>query len=465
MQNNNKLIGTIDPQAQLSLRVSQRHFSDLELLAQYGWVGNGFRQILGNRHINEILKTSGVDELAIDGEGVHGLEKVPEGERHVLEELLLGRYERSERLVKAVNQGDFNTLDAINMGVVKGLGLAIVVSGSFEAIGLRNTWTEMASRFFPGIFESAQVSHQVGKEDKSQHGMSLAQKIKSNVADVLSEFYFIGKSTPGDLYDAADIGHWIEKVRGKLPHKRANSLLEDKFVIEEAGNNKTYTHIWATGQKSAPYRGAAGILILRPLRPYIPSWLYNLLDPVSVFWVNSGNNAQGVASVFGNIYRGLKDKLPYTRERAQESFKRLVSDPFQLSNLIVCSIWISGVLALRSYGIRLEEHLGNFGAALEASIIGFDTAVAAQFAKGITYYKFSVQPYLNASNPNLFQLARKYDAGQLKDSLEHDYTPTGFVTYRGGQLTLNTYQAIGTIAEKANKGMAAIGHFLQRTLI
>ncbi len=459
-----KFIGGIDPDKELSLRIWHENFSDLETLVhEYGWVGQGFAQLIGNKHIRDILKRNGIEELTIDQDGVHGLENAPESERLVLKEVLTAQYRRSEGLVAAVKRDDFTHLDAVNGAVMKGLVVGMGVASALDVAGLNNTLTVMASRGLPGLLEASSVSHYVLEKEVKDRKGNLAQKSMSYAAEIGLDLALIAKRAPAALYEAINLGNWANKARKKVFPKKANESFERALGIK-SNTLPTMTHLWSEAQESAPYRGMMGIASLGYLNGIVNGVVYKFLDFVTVFWVNSGNTIQGSVAVYSNISKNLPDAAASRWHKTKEAFKALYADPFQRANLIVTPLWFAGIFALHSYGFNLQAHFGNLGAALEASLIGVDTAVAAKFAKEGEHYNFTVAPYLSVSNPKLLYLAKEHGANELIRSLEHDYTPTGFMTYRGGQLTINTYQAIGAITEKVSKGAAAVGRFLDKTL-
>ena len=464
MQNNNKLIGAIDTQEQLSVRISQDHFSDLDALVRdYGWIGQGFGQIVGNKHIGGTLKRNGIEELTIDQDGVHGLEKAPEAEQRVLEELLMAQYKRSVNLVDAVKRGDFERYDAVNEGAIKGLLVGIGVAAMFDIQGMRNSITEMLARLGAGILESSSVSHHVfQKEEKIDIEMPLRWRLEYLASQLASDVFLTLKRIPAGIYSAINLWNFVDKARGRVLPKKVNESLDKYLKNGDDVELPTNTEVWSHAQESAPYRGALGLVALRQF-PF-SGVSYNFLDALAVFWVNSGNNIQGLAAVRGHIYKNLPNKSYGIAKKALHSAKELASDPFQLANMVVLPVWYFSVLALRSHGIRPEEY-GNVGAAIEASLIGIDTAVAAQFAKWGTRYNFTIAPYLSELNPRLLYLANKHGADELTNSLKSDYTPTGFITYRGGRLTINTYRAIGSIAEKVSQGATTDRSFLHRILV
>lgn len=465
MQNNNKLIGTINPEGRLSVKFSSGQFSDLDFLVQcYGWVGQGFGQILGNRHISKVLEESDVEEIVLDSHGIHGLENVAEGERQMLEEMLSSQYERSEGLVAAVRRDDFAHWDAVNSAVLKGLVLGIGVAGAFDLAGLKNTFTELVARGAPGLLESSAVSHHVlEKEEKVKSG-NFMRRTKAYAAEIGLDLALIAKRFPAGLYEALNLGNWLDKGREKLLPRKVNKSFERALGIKE-NVLPTNTHLWSEEQESAPYRGLMGISLLSYFYGQSSSIFYRLLDSTAVFWVNSGNNIQGSLAVYSNIYKNLPKKMSSVKQKIGAAFEELRSDPFQLANISVVPTWFLGILAMHSYGFNFEEHFHNLGAALEASLIGVDTAIAAKLAKGMIYYNFSVAPHLKVSNPRLLQLARSYGAEEMMESLKQDRSPRGFITYHGGNLTFNTYDLVGTIAEKASHGAAAVGKFLHKLVI
>ena len=473
MQNNSKLIGAIDPGAELLVTISQRHRSDLETLTgDYGWVGEGLKPAFGNSYIVGILDNHRVDTVILGPQGINFKDAfgnnvtLPEPEQRVLEDILLPQYSRSVGLVDVVRKGEFERYANVGRGAFKGLGAGIAIASIMDLFGLRGAVPETFSRLIPGILESSSLSNQVQKERNESTNTGLASKIKSYVLELASDARHLPKRVPRNLYNAINLFGLVDRVRGK-----------------EGSNyhSASQTDLWSVAQESAPYRGAAFMLALgySPFR-HAYNFLYGVADSLAVFWINSGNNVQGSAAVYSSVYKNLSGKTSSAARNAQKAFGELWSDPFQRANIIGCAVWLGGVELLRLNGIMLEEYFGrigmsNLGAAAEAAAIGVDTVAIALGARWMEHRRVVDLPKWELNPGNLLYLAHKYHSQELMDSLSDSRNPVTFTTYHVGNAGINSYHLTGTIKDKAVLGVywakeaigAAINHvvnFISKTI-
>ena len=382
-----KLIGNINPEAEkLEIKVGKSHFSDLELLVKdYGWVGKGFKVILNKPAVRDSLRHGGVSDLLIGNGNVQGLEVFDEPDRNVLVHLLAKQHGRSLPIFYAAQKGELDTYDNVSIGVIKGVLIGGAVGAMLDGMHLTGPIPEMIARLGPGALESSGISHEVEKGKASKGtDKNLAEKVVQAFKETPKDVVGIVKRVPGGVYDGVNLYGWIDKLRG----------------IRRQNGDSTNTETWSTAQESGPYRGVLGLLFLKPMQGYVPTPLYNALESLGVFWVNTGNNVQGVLAVYNSLKENSKTKM--------EALKKTVSDPFQLANILVCSVWYGGELALRSQGIRMEEYWGNLGAGLESAALSCDTAVAAQVAKGISYVQLIVPAKFSVTDRNLRKLGNRY---------------------------------------------------------
>ena len=343
---------------------------------------------------------------------------------------------------------------------MSGLLLGIGVAAVFDVAGVRNTATEMAARLGPGILEASSVSHHVfQKEEKTDIKMPLEWKLYYTELEFALKASSTAKRIPAGIYGLINPFNLADKVRGRILPKNVNKTLDGYLKAEENGELLTNTHVWSDAQESAPYRGAVAATASRQWG--MEKFAYGAFDSLAVFWINSGNNAQGLIAVYNKLYHEAGKTIHSAPKRAAKALKGLVSDPFQLANIIACSVWYAGVLALRSNGVRLEEY-GNLGAAVEASLIGIDTAVAVQIAKRMIYHRVADASKLDVSTGNLLHLSKKYGAEEMLNSLSDDKMPHRFMVYNIGNLVMGPDCAIKKIVNTVVEGVKAAYNFINR---
>ena len=393
-----RLIGNINPEAEkLQIEVGKSHLSDLEHLADdYGWVGKGFKVILNKPAIKDSLRHGGVNGLLIGNDRVQGLEVFDEPDRNVLSHLLTKQYQRSLPIFDAVKKGELEQYDDVSIGVIKGVVLGGVIGLGLDFIGVKGTLPEMLARMGPATLESSAISHEVekGKDRATRTGL---EKMVLAIKELPQDTVNIVRRMPNGLYQGINLYEWLDRLRGR----------------SHESNHSTTTELWSEAQESGPYRGLIGLSALKTTEPHIKSMLdgssrlvtssyhavHYALESLLVFWVNTGNNVQGGWAVYKNFKEELQNK--------RGAIKKIVSDPFQLANIIVCSTWYGTELYLRSQGMAPEQ-FGNIGAALESTALSCDTAVAGQVAKPLAYAFLIIPARYSVTDINLRKLANQY---------------------------------------------------------
>ena len=457
-----KLVGQIDVEQGLSIEINGRHFSSLDTLVDdYGWLGKGFKSILENTHINGILSDNGIGSLALDENGIQGLDNVAEPERKILEQILAKQYSRSQKLLTAAKSNELDQYDEVSWGVLKGVVLGAAIGGILDGAGLKGTGYQLIARLGPGALESSGISHQVleKKGAKSPEELPWYGKAGRFFWELGADSVEIVKRVPGGFYSAINVKDLLGKGRNAILPQSVNGKL-DRILGVKNRELETNTEIWSEAQEDAPYKGLIGIAVLKSVENCLPGPLYNALESLAVFWVNTGNNVQGLNAVFKKLYNESPSYITSRPKKILEASKRLTSDPFQLANVIVCSAWYGAEVAIRSLGFRPEEQFGNLGAGLESAVLSMDTAAAAQIAKPIAYSQVVFAPKKDVSTPYLLNLARKYDSEVLSKSLADNKGPIKSMEYMGSRLLLTTYDTISTMGRYAHAGVGAIRNLI-----
>jgi len=455
-----RLVGNIDiEQEAVSIEVNPEHFSSLDTLVDdYGWLGKGFKSILENPHISGILSDNGVESLGLDENGVHGLEKISQPEREIIELLLTRQYGRSQKLFEAAKSEELENYDNVSWGVIKGVTMGAAVGGVLDIAGLEGTVYQLIARLGPGALESSGIAHQVLAErgEKSLEELTLYGKGKRFLRELGIDSKEIIKRVPGGFYSAVNVGGWADRL-----------LRRNK--TQQEGTLETNTQVWSEAQENAPYKGLIGIAILKSTESYIPRALYTPLESLAVFWVNTGNNVQGAWAVAKDIYKNSPDYTASKVKKGANTIKELLSDPFQLANAWVAVIFLSGEVVARSYGFKPEEAFGNLGAGLESAFLSMDTAFAAQFAKPIAYTQVVTMPKIDVSTPRLMDLARKYKSEELLNRLSDDTKgPVQSMKYSISRLLntngvfLTSYDVAHVIGSYVHSGISTIGNLANR---
>lgn len=446
--------GIINESGKLSLpdvHIEKSHIKNpTALREEYGNLGKGLEYIVGNQHINEMLSNGVASELIVSPKDVQGLRNLTEAEQKVVKTLLTAQHNRSQMLYRLASNEELQAYDNVTKGVFKGTTLGAIVGVALDGakyviyfLGVPEftkdhigNWfnkgskilTELVARAGPGLYEATTISREVLEKENNQTseekhmGQLFVESIKELPRDSLA---ILKTAVDKELwYEAANIGGIVDKARG----------IENKREKQES-----YIKEWSKEQRSAPPRGIAakgitvsGNEILTYYFPSIqddPTWkiLYAILDAGVTTYINVGNNLQGCIAVYKKC---LEDaRKAGSPEPKMDAWREFLSDPFQLGNLTVVTSYNILEAVIRSLGFRPEE-AGFIGAALESSVLSWDTAWAAQISKKLTDYlvvspaKKSVRPY------NLMVLALEHNAKELQKRLNARYgVPVGLENF------------------------------------
>lgn len=398
----------------------------------------------------------------LDENGIQGLNNVAEPERKVLEEILARQYSRSQELLRAAKSNELDQYDDVSWGVLKGVALGAAVGGMLDIAGLKGTAFQLIARLGPGALESSGISHQVleKKGAKSLEELPWYGKAGRFFWELGTDSVEIIKRVPGGVYSAINVKDLLGKGRNAILPQSINGKLDGILGVNSNRELETNTEIWSKAQEDAPYKGLIGIAVLKSVENYLPGALFNILESLAVFWVNTGNNVQGLNAVFKKLYQELPGYITSRPKKILEASKGLSSDPFQLANVIVCSAWYGGEVVIRSFGFRPEEQFGNLGAGLESAVLSMDTAVAAQIAKLIAYSQVVAAPKKDVSTPYLLDLARKYNSQALSKSLADNKCPIKSMEYMGSRLLLTAYDSVHTMGHYVSAGFGAIRNLI-----
>lgn len=158
-----------------------RNKSQLE--KDYGWIGNGFYEIVGSTPISSILASNDINQITISKDSIGGLETLAEPERKVVQHLLHNQFIRSQRIFEAARNNELEELNAVAKGVAKGVFLGGLVSVPLDAYGQQNVATELASRAGPGLVEASAISHEVEKGAKPQGNRGVIANLERIMAN------------------------------------------------------------------------------------------------------------------------------------------------------------------------------------------------------------------------------------------------------------------------------------------
>ena len=146
------LIGEIDIEGENIGTLELGPADSLEdLTRRYGLIGRGFDTIFHDPTISAILQKHDVGSIQVSNDNVYGLDNLPASTQNVLTRLLQAQYERSERMYETAQRSELEELDAVALGVAKGVGLGGIPAVWFDALGYANIFTELASREGPGL--------------------------------------------------------------------------------------------------------------------------------------------------------------------------------------------------------------------------------------------------------------------------------------------------------------------------
>jgi len=277
----------------------------------------------------------------------------------------------------------------------------------------------------PGLAEVAGISTELLGEDDGENSddeKNIKQLVQESLKEFPGESISIAKTGVSKKlwYGALNVGGGLDKVSGKEPRVRRDS----------------YTEIWAEGGETGPARGILMLTAVRGLRESLPFDEYSIiartaLDLADVFattYISVGNNLQAGLAVFGKyVDDARKDGSPTPY---RDGLNEFMSDPLQVSNLyVVAGFNFIKAVALFGFGFR-PEAIGPIGAALENTVMSWDTAIMAQLSKPISTSlvvkpaKKSVEPY------NLMNLALENEATSLHIDL---------MAYSGGRRAFSKY--------------------------
>lgn len=454
-----KLIGNIEPgrmDGEGNLSVPPLYITEPQirnpksLRDEFGTLGRGLEQIISSPHINKRLLGSNTSELLIESDQVQGLDNLLVEEQGVVQELLTWQYRRSGMIYRLASNEEMGDYDGITKGVIGGTLLGGIFGGALTllqyaagATGVAGAtkdiigeWfnkssgiaTEILARAGPGLAEVAGISNEVLDKDEtdvSYEEKNIGQLAVEAVKEFPGESLNIAKiGVSKDLwYGALNVRGYLDKARGKEPKARRES----------------YTEVWAEGGETGPARGILMLTGIRGLREALPFDEYSViartaLDLADVFattYISVGNNLQAGIAVLGKYVDDARIDGSPTPFR--DGLNEFLSDPLQVSNIgIVLFFNIVKAVALFKFGFR-PEAIGPIGAALENTVMSWDTGIMAQVSKPISTAlviypaKRSVSPY------NLMNLALEHKAENLQ---------TDLMAYGGGRRALSNYQKL-----------------------
>lgn len=442
-----RLIGNLEPgkrneEGKLWLPqvvVNRAQIEDPErLVEEYGTLGRGLEYILGNANIAPLLLNTDFSEFAIDTKELHGLDRLVENERKVLEDIIIRQHKRNQMLYRLASSDELQDYDNVTKGVIKGtiLGATVgaILSGAQYLVGASGVsdysrrhigvWlnesihiaTDLVARIGPGFYEATAISHEVlekennGQSEPKHFGELFVEAMKELPRDAPA----IAKTVADKRiwYDAVNVGGIVDKVKGEQGRERLEG----------------YTQEWSSGQESGAARGTmmkAGTMTIGAIMPIdeyhiIIRALYKLADAIATAYINVGNNLQGGTAVYKKLVEDARKSGSLTPYR--DAAIEFMQDPFQVTNAGVVLLFNSVEIAIRSLGIAPEElfeYIGArpLGAGIESSVLSWDTAVAAQLSK-ITCTYLVTTPAKKSVNPyNLMNLALEHDATNLQQRL------------------------------------------------
>lgn len=433
-----RLIGNIEPGIENpdgklflpDISITEAHILDpTKLRDDYGDLGKGLEHIVSNTHLNKILVQGNGSDIIVRADGITGLDNAPEAERNVVQALLTKQYDRSRMLYRLASNKELQDYDDVTKGVFKGTGLGGLVGGSLQGgqyllvktglaalsedhIGkwfntLVSVAADVAAKAGPGIAEATGITHEVlGKENGESAEKNMLELLWDSAKEFPGDSLIIAKACfDGKLwYDAANIGGWLDKEKNK----------RDRYTSR--------TKEWAAAQQSAPPRGLAAYTLIRvvkdatPVLEYFPGagWVLSVGEGLASAYINVGNNAQGGYNDFMNCLADAK--AAGSQEPYQDALREYFSDPFQAANFGVVLTWNLAAVGLRLAGLNPEK-LGPIGAGLESSVLSWDTAAAAQFAKPLSYALVVVPSRYSVKPDNLMKLALEHQATGLQEQL------------------------------------------------
>jgi len=172
------LIGEIDIEGKnLGTIVLDRNSTLEELQKQYGIIGRGLHTVLGNEVVQALLAEDGVEKIEITPDEVRGFETITNGEQEALTHLFRNQYDRSERIFEAAQNAELEELDAVAIGVAKGVLLGGLPAVYFDVQGIQNIGTELGSRAGPGLIEASAISEEVEKISGGKTKGKLSQRL------------------------------------------------------------------------------------------------------------------------------------------------------------------------------------------------------------------------------------------------------------------------------------------------
>jgi len=487
-----------------------------DLTRRYGLIGRGFDTIFHDPTISAILQKHDVGSIQVSNDNVHGLDNLPASTQNVLTRLLQAQYERSERMYETAQRSELEELDAVALGVAKGVGLGGIPAVWFDALGYANIFTELASRAGPGLIEAAAISEEVEKvQDNQKKADGIFSKfgqrlesiadatyagINTRVLDplhavaqkqgkfaklVLNTVYHTtrlpldyllnnGKDTKESLNAAREFG--IEKDHKTLTNflyhpinftfglavdtkniiKRSPAGLYkainvcywiDKWVLKKEiklDDEATNTKVWSDAQESGPWRGLIALgglkyadFLIRGseempgiydsfMNGDLETATYALAAGVvlglSKFWVNTGNNVQGMYAVYRRYFKECESESKW--EKRKYAWKKLMDDGFQKAQGYICTGIFGFATGLEWLGLQAEKlnifgtALGNTGATAQSAAQSGDTAYSALIAKPVIKNKLTKPARKSVSDLDLMQLAKDNDDYDLIDRIK-----------------------------------------------
>lgn len=455
-----KLIGNLEPgitdeDGKLtlpSIQITELQIRDPRTLRNYyGTIGRGLEQIIANQHVNRRLLEGKISEFLVDANQVQGLERLAEEERAVVQSLLTRQHYRSRMTYRLASNEEMTDYDGITKGVFGGTLLGVIFGGgltlaeyAFGVTGVAGAtkdrigeWfnkslgiaTEILARAGPGLAEVAGISHQVlekDKTEKSSEEKNIGQLVLESVKEFPGDSLNIARiGVSKDLwYGAVNVGGYLDKVMGREARVRREVSTEE----------------WAEGGRTGPPRGTLMLTVVRALRAALPFEEYSIfariaLDIADVFattYISVGNNLQAGYAVWRKYVEDARASGSPTPSR--DGTNEFLMDPLQVSNLgVVAGFNVLKAGLLFGVGFRPEEigSIGPLGAALENTVMSWDTAIMAQISKPISTALVVVPAKKSVSPYNLMNLALDYEATNLQNEL---------IAYRGGRRAFAQYQ-------------------------
>lgn len=490
------LIGKIDIEGDdIGTLVLNRDGPLTQLNEQYGLIGGGMHIVASNPIIQSLFDERGVESIQVSKNGVLGLDNLSKSEHGLVAELFRKQYDRSERIFEAAKNAELEELDAVAIGVAKGVLLGALPAVYFDAQGIQNIGTELGSRAGPGLIEASSISQEVekisGGKEKSKLSKRLDEIVERSFTRIHEGFLNPIKDQGSDkgklaklFYDSAyhaatlpfdyflnngeitksllDKIKTLGQDKGKTAHRAAkfahfmvyypfDTFVDAKHIIrrmpaatiravdigywferfvlrkEITENFKTDNQRWADAQESGPYRGLIALGALKYLDSVIgPEQTQSFVDSVmsgnyeaaaytiaigvaigtAKFWINTGNNVQGIYAVYNKYYNESTAKTKWGKRK--DAWKHLYDDAFQKAQIWICSGIYGIANGLEFAGLQAEKLFGNIGAAAQSAGQSGDTAYSALAAKRFVKNKLLKPAEKSFSDFELMVLADKY---------------------------------------------------------